>query len=75
MNKKYKSEAMMVTHEAMKDLFDAGIIDATQMGAFDAMCLVPRCLVPETSVIQEAKSSSSPSVPVNPYRAYALKAD
>jgi DNA-binding transcriptional regulator YiaG len=68
MNKKYKSEAMMVTHQAMKDLFDAGIIDATQMGAFDA-----RCLVPEPSVIQEEKSSSSPSVPANLHRDYALK--
>jgi hypothetical protein len=58
MNTTYKSEAMMVTHQAMKDLFDAGIIDAAQMGAFDAKCLVP-----------EAKSSRSPSTPANPHRA------
>jgi hypothetical protein len=48
MNKKYKSEAMMVTHQAMKDLFDAGIIDAVRLGEFDARCLVPEGTSPQT---------------------------
>jgi DNA-binding transcriptional regulator YiaG len=68
MNKKYKSEAMMVTHQAMKDLFDAGIIDAARLEEFDA-----RCLVPETPVVQTAKSSGSSSIPMKPYHAYASK--
>ncbi|MDR3324962.1 MAG: hypothetical protein LBS82_03100 [Spirochaetaceae bacterium] len=70
MNKKYKSEAMMVTHQAMKDLFDAGIIDATRMGDFDA-----RRLAPGTSVAQAAKRSGSSSVAMKPSLAYASKAN
>jgi hypothetical protein len=60
----------MFMTERKRGRFEDGIIDATQMGEFDA-----RCLVPEISALQEAKSSSSPSVPANPHRAYALKAD
>jgi DNA-binding transcriptional regulator YiaG len=70
MKKKYKSEALMVTHQGMKDLFDAGIIDAARMGEFDA-----RCLVPETSIVRAAKSVGAPSVPMKPSRVYASKAD
>jgi DNA-binding transcriptional regulator YiaG len=49
MNKKYKSEAMMVTHQAMKDLFDAGIIDTARMGNFDARCIVPEALAAQAA--------------------------
>jgi DNA-binding transcriptional regulator YiaG len=55
MNKKYKSEAMMVTHQAMKDLFDAGIIDAARMREFDA-----KCLMSEAPATATTSSGSSP---------------
>jgi DNA-binding transcriptional regulator YiaG len=39
-NKKYESEALMVSHQAAQDLFELGVIDADRMREFDGMCLV-----------------------------------
>jgi DNA-binding transcriptional regulator YiaG len=40
MNKKYQSEALMVSHQAAQDLFELGVIDAAEMREFDEDCLV-----------------------------------
>jgi hypothetical protein len=41
MNKKYQSEALMVSHQAAQNLFELGMIDAAEMREFDKDCLVP----------------------------------
>jgi DNA-binding transcriptional regulator YiaG len=41
MNKKYQSEALMVSHQAAQDLIELGVIDAAEMREFDKECLVP----------------------------------
>ncbi|GHV38080.1 hypothetical protein AGMMS49546_07740 [Spirochaetia bacterium] len=37
---KYESEALMVSHQLARDLFDLGVIDAAKMREFDKDCLV-----------------------------------
>jgi putative transcriptional regulator len=39
--KKYKSKIMEAIHQAARDLFDAGLIDARTMRKFDKSCLSP----------------------------------
>ena len=39
MERKYASEALMVTHQAAQDLFELEVIDAARMGEFDELCL------------------------------------
>jgi putative transcriptional regulator len=52
MNKKYKSEALMVSHQAAQDLFELGVIDAAEMREFDEDCLAPEPIVNTSSVQQ-----------------------
>jgi putative transcriptional regulator len=39
--KKYRSRALGALHEAMEDLYRAGLIDTKTMREFDASCLTP----------------------------------
>jgi DNA-binding transcriptional regulator YiaG len=41
MNKKYQSEALIVSHQTAQDLFELGVIDAAEMREFDEDCLIP----------------------------------
>jgi hypothetical protein len=41
MNKRYQSEALMVSHQSAQDLFELGIIDEFRMREFDELCLIP----------------------------------
>ena len=41
MNNVYGSDALASVHEAASDLFEAGVIKATTMRGFDALCLTP----------------------------------
>jgi DNA-binding transcriptional regulator YiaG len=41
MNKKYESEALMVSHQSAQELFELGIIDEVRMREFDDLCLAP----------------------------------
>ena len=50
MDKKYKSEALMVCHQSAESLFRLGIIDADEMKEFDEDCLD---LQPETANVSE----------------------
>jgi DNA-binding transcriptional regulator YiaG len=56
MNKKYKSEALMVSHQTAQDLFELGVIDAVEMRKFDEDCLVPE---PNTPSVQQPLISAS----------------
>ena len=40
MEKKYESEALMVSHQAAQDLYELGIIGSGKMREFDKICLV-----------------------------------
>ena len=42
MEKKYVSEALMVSHQSAEGLFRLGIIDADEMREFDNLCLVKK---------------------------------
>jgi len=46
MEKKYESEALMVSHQSAQDLFELGVINDAEMREFDEMCLVKE---PETA--------------------------
>jgi len=39
MDRKYESEALMVSHQSTESLFRLGVIDADEMREFDEMCL------------------------------------
>jgi len=39
MEKRYGSEALMVSHQSAQDLFELGVINADEMREFDEMCL------------------------------------
>ena len=39
MDRKYESEALMVSHQSAESLFRLGVIDADEMREFDEMCL------------------------------------
>jgi len=43
--KRYESEALMVSHQSAQDLFELGVINDAEMREFDKMCLVKE---PET---------------------------
>jgi DNA-binding transcriptional regulator YiaG len=40
MERKYQSEALMVSHQSAKSLFRLGIIDTDEMREYDEVCLV-----------------------------------
>jgi len=40
MEKRYESEALMVSHQSAQDLHELGIINDAEMREFDKMCLV-----------------------------------
>ena len=40
MEKKYGSEALMVSHQSAQDLFELGVINADEMQKYDEMCLI-----------------------------------
>ena len=42
MSKKYYSEAAMVIHESVKDLFEIGAISEAEMRDFDERCIVEK---------------------------------
>jgi hypothetical protein len=46
MEKRYGSEALMVSHQSAQDLFELGVITADGMKKYDEMCLIQE---PETA--------------------------
>ena len=40
MEKRYGSEALMVSHQSAQDLFELGVITADEMKKYDEMCLI-----------------------------------
>jgi DNA-binding transcriptional regulator YiaG len=46
MEKRYGSEALMVSHQSAQDLFEMGVISADEMRKYDEMCLIQE---PETA--------------------------
>jgi len=40
MNKRYESEALMVSHQSAESLFRLGVITEDELREFDDMCLV-----------------------------------
>jgi len=50
MEKRYGSEALMVSHQSAQDLFEMGVINADEMRKYDEMCLIQ-----EGEIVKEAE--------------------
>ena len=63
MNKKYKSEALMVMHQDAKALYRIGAMSAERLQEFDEMCLVR-----ESEIVSSTGAASKQSTaPVYAY--------
>ena len=51
MEKRYGSEALMVSHQSAQDLFELGVISADEMKKYDEMCLIQ-----EGETVKEAEN-------------------
>jgi DNA-binding transcriptional regulator YiaG len=51
MEKRYGSEALMVSHQSAQDLFELGVISAEEMRKYDEMCLIQ-----EHETVKEAEN-------------------
>jgi DNA-binding transcriptional regulator YiaG len=60
MEKKYKSEIMMVLHQAAEGLFQVGAIDEKEMRRYDRDCLVQEPQ-PKPKAARTAKRALSPA--------------
>jgi len=59
---KYRSEAMQVIHEDMKDMHELGIINDARMREFDKMCLVQETLMPHESTSSVKTECLNPAI-------------
>jgi len=66
MEKRYESEALMVSHQSAQDLFELGVINDAEMREFDKMCLVKE---PETVYETEQKVNSPLRLLFRPFTA------
>jgi DNA-binding transcriptional regulator YiaG len=70
MKKKYQSEILHMVYDEAAANFKVGAINEERMRYYENACLVP-----ETSVVQTAKSVGASPIPMKPSRVYASKAD
>jgi putative transcriptional regulator len=59
--RKYQSEALMVIHQDMEDLYRIGAISEERMRFFDEGCLLPE---PDLSAAESSAARSKPVIPV-----------